>query len=509
MSEVNIPIDIAVRKLLDWLVSRRQVDKDWHKKLISIRTKVGEAMKDMPEHPEIKTLLSGTSINYYHCLQIVDVLKETEADTKNFFGSYGSQRMKDWKDILKDYESGSVYLAEAATILSQVVVYEGPSLRKGVTRCEQLVSECERKGEASVKREREAREEYTRELTKLGLKGEQSLRREVIQLAANLPSVYEDITVRAKGLEEAANFYQEFINETFDEGLEEGVLDNLRYLIQTGNVTTYEWKYREKPITIEEVKFEVEEEPQENNTEIDFAEEIDFDAGGEIDFGDGGVIDFGDDGGIDFGEGEIDFGDNNEEYVGGEEIDFGDLETVDIIVEDGGNSGGIARDEEALSILDNRRSRALIMDDLEELDGFLSQRLAEMEANAGSKFSFLESAKGAVGKDVVSNYLMDVRALLSSLKDSGLMQLQLIRSSPAVVDRLVERLRAKESLIEKVITSRGVLQQRRVESEEERSSALQKIQSLEKQIKELQGKVEEDVAKRYNGRKVHLMGVTI
>ena len=63
--------------------------------------KVGEAMKDMPEHPQIKELLSGTSINYFHCLKIVEVLKETEADSKNFFGSYGSQRMKDWKDIIR------------------------------------------------------------------------------------------------------------------------------------------------------------------------------------------------------------------------------------------------------------------------------------------------------------------------------------------------------------------------------------------------------------------------
>lgn len=33
-------------------------------------------------------------IHYFHCLRIVDLLKGTEASTKNIFGRYSSQRMK-------------------------------------------------------------------------------------------------------------------------------------------------------------------------------------------------------------------------------------------------------------------------------------------------------------------------------------------------------------------------------------------------------------------------------
>ena len=39
-------------------------------------------------------------INYYHCLKIIDILKETEKDSKNLFGFYGSQRMKDWQEVV-------------------------------------------------------------------------------------------------------------------------------------------------------------------------------------------------------------------------------------------------------------------------------------------------------------------------------------------------------------------------------------------------------------------------
>ena len=37
MSEAEIPIDIAVRKLLDWLVSRRIVNRNWHEGVTNIR----------------------------------------------------------------------------------------------------------------------------------------------------------------------------------------------------------------------------------------------------------------------------------------------------------------------------------------------------------------------------------------------------------------------------------------------------------------------------------------
>ena len=101
MEEQNIPIDIAVRKLLDWLVSRRLCTRDWHDAAVRIRGKIGVAMQDMPENEAMRQLLAGTHINYFHCLRIVEILKETEADSKNFFGQYGSKRMKDWKEIVR------------------------------------------------------------------------------------------------------------------------------------------------------------------------------------------------------------------------------------------------------------------------------------------------------------------------------------------------------------------------------------------------------------------------
>ena len=69
------------------------------------------------------------------------------------------------------------------------------------------------------------------------------------------------------------------------------MVENLRFLVEHGNVTTYEWKYREKPITVEEPTMVFEEKDEDNGAP--------------------------DSGGIDFGDDEIDFG--------GDEIDFGGI----------------------------------------------------------------------------------------------------------------------------------------------------------------------------------------
>ena len=63
-----------------------------------------------------------------------------------------------------------------------------------------------------------------------------------------------------------------------------------------------------------------------------------------------------------------------------------------------GIQGGVARDDEALSLLDNRRTRTLILDELEELIGFLKQRIVENE-NTNMKFDML------TGRNKYSLYL--------------------------------------------------------------------------------------------------------
>lgn len=187
MDEQNIPIDINTTKLLDWLVSRRHIPKDWQERVLKIREKINNAIQDMPEHDGIVKLVSGQHINYFHCLKIVDILKETEKDTKNIFGRYGSQRMKDWQDVIASYQNDNVYLAEVgckangtvlaarfgfffkvASILIRNVSYEIPSLKKQVQKLEQLQGESERKIKDCNKSEALAQKEFKTACDQLG-----------------------------------------------------------------------------------------------------------------------------------------------------------------------------------------------------------------------------------------------------------------------------------------------------------------------------------------------------
>lgn len=65
MNEQDIPIDIHVNKLSDWLVSRRIVDKNWQRNVKDVRNKINDALKDMPGNEELIELLSG-SCEFYN-----------------------------------------------------------------------------------------------------------------------------------------------------------------------------------------------------------------------------------------------------------------------------------------------------------------------------------------------------------------------------------------------------------------------------------------------------------
>lgn len=61
LQEADIPIDIHTLKLQDWLVSRRIVPKTIQKNIKEIRTKISNALQDMPANDQLIKLLSGTS----------------------------------------------------------------------------------------------------------------------------------------------------------------------------------------------------------------------------------------------------------------------------------------------------------------------------------------------------------------------------------------------------------------------------------------------------------------
>lgn len=198
-----------------------------------------------------------TDINYFYCVKIVEILKETEADTKNLFGRYGSQRMKDWQEIIRLYEKDNVYLAEAAQMLMRNVNYEVPSIKKQIQKLEQSITvgihvrkicnitnyycinvciqlylqELEKKEAEYKKSENIARSEYNTSCKQLGITGYSTFRRELMEKVKELPEIYQKIAEKTKSLDKVVEFYGAFVEFTFGQQYDGSCVPMIKYVI--------------------------------------------------------------------------------------------------------------------------------------------------------------------------------------------------------------------------------------------------------------------------------------
>ncbi|XP_071824938.1 CDK5 regulatory subunit-associated protein 3-like [Apostichopus japonicus] len=491
----NLPIDITSNKLLDWLIDRRHVKHKWQVDSTSIQKKINHAIQDMPEVEEIKTLLAGTYINYFHCLRILELLKVSESGSKNIFGYYSSQRMKDWQEIVSLYEKDSIYLAEVSDTLIRNVAYEVPWIRKQIARCQSTQTECEKKDKYYADAAVAAKEEYQQYCKQLGIKGEK-IRAELLSLVAELPAFYESLTTDVKSLSDVVDFYGAFVQFTI-ESVKGGTTPLLSHLMENGNTTTYQWRKKKTPDSVEEVKlwFLEEEEETANEDEIDWGltsddvEDIDF----NITIEDVGADQ----------ETPIDFSIETSDTSGN--IDW-NIET---------NSGGagddsIARGTDALTVLDNPVTRNQFVNELLELESFLQQRLMEMQGEDDilSVNQFQSAPSNVQMKTVedIKRMLASISNILSKMTDTRIHHLFMLKSSPQYVDRLTETVRLKKDMEEKMLASQVAMQEKRKASMEEAKQLKPKEERIIKHTRELQKQIEKEISKKYKNRPVNLMG---
>nr|SVE89938.1 EOG090X07S9 [Daphnia sinensis] len=495
--EQNIPIDIQTSKLLDWVISRRHCAKTWPQQITLIREKINSAIQDMPEHKGITKLLTGTYINYFHCLQIIEILKETEADTRSMFGRYGSQRMKDWQEVVRLYEKDNVYLAEACQILMRNVAYEIPGIKKSIAKYEQIQHDTEKKEAECVKNAQDFRDKYKSLANQLGIEGK-NIKSELTDLLGSLPEMYKEVAKQAKNTKEAAAFYRSFLGQIITNNSELTCLPVLQYIIEHGNTTVYEWRYGEPPLRIEEpVLFVEPEAPVTTDDAIDFGDAA-------IDFGSSDVeLETGD---IDWGQ--IDMLPDAHEAT----IDFSTIEDAElgIVVQEAGVEGGVAKDNEALTMLDYHKTRNMFLDDLAELEAFLRQRLIEIQATAKESkmgFSFSQSHSSTeIAPQELEAMLSHVLSTLDAINRPKLKNLALIRESPRYVDRVANSLQQHRRLADKVDGNRTTLAERRRTAAAEQARLQPTLKKLIERTKELQADIEKNISKKYNNRPVHITG---
>ncbi|XP_065606088.1 CDK5 regulatory subunit-associated protein 3 [Cyrtonyx montezumae] len=510
----DVPIDIQTGKLLDWLVDRRHCSLRWQAQVSAVRQKIEAALRDMPEHEEIAQLLAGAAIHYSHCLRIVDILRGTEASTKNLFGRYSSQRMKDWQEIVALYEKDNTYLAELAALLVRNVTYEVPALRRQISRCQQAQQDLARREEECQLAAAELQERFYASCKQYGITGS-SVRQELLALVQDLPSLLSEVGAGVGALSEAIELYQACV-EFVCQSSEGPVVPMLQYVGSKGNTTVYEWRTGFEPERVERPELQVvPEQPKED----------------VIDWGDFTLepAAVGDTASTAAGGGaqddEIDWGIVVEHSPQDNDIDWGDGESngAQITVLEDGPEGerdhkgtepeAVARGSDALTLLENAATRNQFIDELMELELFLAQRLVEMEEEAdvlaASQFQLAPAVLQGQTSTRVGTLLATTRALLDQLSTRRMQHLFIILASPRYVDRVSEMLQQKLNQAELLRAKQELLSQKRHEALTEQGVLEPKLDRLQERTRELQQLIEADISKRYGGRPVHLMGVSV
>lgn len=494
----DLPIDIYYNKLLDWLIDRRHCQQKWQEKSTEIREKINTAIQDMPPNQEITDLLSGTYINYFHCEKIVSLLKQCGEGSTNFFGQYSSKRMKDWQDIIQNYKDDNLFLAESAQMLMRNVNYEIPGMKRQIAKCQQIQRDCERKSNDCSSNSSVYKSKYLKLCKQMGIPGD-NVRKELVELSKELPSILAEISKQTQSVDDACKYYSAFIKFVIQkDNIEEAdVLPLLKFVIQNGNMTVYQWKTGEAPSEI-----------------VETVQKVDMETMAQISAGDDGdveEIDWGmddTDGGIDFGDEDLTV-DNNE-------VDWGSVELGDevaITVEEAGQEnpvGGIASGNEALSVLEHTPTRNVFIDELMELQAFLQQRLSEMREDADMitihEFQTAPSILQMQTVGTLKSMLGNVTSVLTDLTSVKMRNLYLIKSSPRYVDRISDSMEQKLRVSQKLLAQIKTLETKSEEAVRTQADIEPKLALIVKRTKELKSQVEKEISSRYKDRNVNIMG---
>lgn len=484
-------------------MDRRHCNLKWQSLVLTIREKINTAIQDMPESQEIAQLLSGSYIHYFHCLRIVDLLKGTEASTKNIFGRYSSQRMKDWQEIISLYEKDNTYLVELSSLLVRNVNYEIPSLKKQIAKCQQLQQDYSRKEEEGQAGAAEMREQFYHSCKQYGITGD-NVRRELLALVKDLPSQLAEIGAGAQSLGEAIDLYQACVEFVCDSPTEQ-VLPMLRYVQKKGNSTVYEWRTGTEPSVVERPQLE------------DPPEQVQED---EIDWGDFGLEAVSDSGNIISAETPgIDWGislESESKDAGADKIDWGDDAVAsEITVLETGTEApeGVARGSDALTLLEYPETRNQFIDELMELEIFLSQRAVEMSEEADilsvSQFQLAPAILQGQTKEKMLSLVSTLQHLIGQLTSLRMQHLFMILASPRYVDRVTELLQQKLKQSQLLALKKDLMVEKQQEALQEQAALEPKLDLLLEKTRELQKLIEADISKRYNGRPVNLMGTSV
>ena len=264
MADDDLPIDVHYDKLIDWLVDRKKVAKDWRKKLACVHAKLSELARELPgaltrAHglgvPDASLVESGTGEpprwDYFRAVLVRDRivagadLRVSDADdekpasandasatdtderessskekekTRGLFGRL-TGKAKAWDDVVRAYEKDALHLPECGATMTRATDHETPFLRREREKLAKRLVDSERRETEHRRSATVAKEKFSEKCADVfGVtfgetdetpRDEVAFRGLVDGLVANLDSVFDAAVAAARtdAVGEAAEHY--------------------------------------------------------------------------------------------------------------------------------------------------------------------------------------------------------------------------------------------------------------------------------------------------------------
>lgn len=261
MADDDLPIDVHYDKLIDWLVDRKKVAKDWRKKLAGVHAKLSELARELPgaltrAHglgvPDASLVESGTGEpprwDYFRAVLVRDRivagadLRVSDADdekpasandasatdtderessskekekTRGLFGRL-TGKAKAWDDVVRAYEKDALHLPECGSTMTRATDHETPFLRREREKLAKRLVDSERRETEHRRSATVAKQKFSEKCadvfgeTSLDIpRDEVAFRGLVDGLVANLDSVFDAAVAAARtdAVGEAAEHY--------------------------------------------------------------------------------------------------------------------------------------------------------------------------------------------------------------------------------------------------------------------------------------------------------------
>lgn len=558
--ESDLPIDVNYAKLVEWLADRNQLPADWRKRLRLIQAKAAE----LPS-PD-KGGDADPPLDYFTARAERDHLAETAE--RNLLGQLKGAAGS-WQQVVSAYEKGGVWLGEAAMTLTRNVDFEVPALRKAAARAQQQLVDLQRRREEYLHSASTAAAAYTQECRDLGIEG-RNVEAELRGLGGALSEQLSAAVggCGAAGVAEALRYYAAFTayahalpdsGGSGSAGAAE-VLPSLR-AVQAGEVppgTVLEPPAGEEtgqagvhaqqgagssgggggdPTAPAEISWDIDlsaaakdagdssaaseqtAAPAGISWDIDMAAADSAAADSETADTAAATVDWdvemdgagaGDDAGSGMQPTTIDW-DLSVDDSGTGEQQTGDSGGASSTAAAGAGAaesdrGGAAADPLVAALMDSSDARARLMDDLHELQAFLTQRSAQLASGAGEALSAsAPEAVQVVGESAVGEQLAAVEGAIAALAAERLKQLLLVRGSRQHRARLARHLQqaaAKEAKFQQAAEETAA---KRVEMQRRLMGYAPKLAALLRRTAMIQREVEAALSAA-NGRAINVIG---